>query len=114
MVVDKKMSEEIPPYHIPQLQMEMLCADAKRGWYVYVNATRGVRIIEVERDDAYLAEMLTLLHRFKIEGGPACFDAAHDRFSERTMELSKRAKEYRHVLPSEMAVMQGGKGRWFQ
>ena len=108
------MSEGIPPYHMPQLQMEMLCADARRGWYVYANATRGVQIIKVERDDAYLADMLKLLLRFKLEEGVACFDSTHDRFSEKTLDLSKQAQLFRHILPSEMAVMQGGKGRWFQ
>ena len=116
-VVDKSTPDDVPPYHVPQLQMEMLCAGARRGWYVYVSATRGVRIFAVERDDAYLAKLLGLLASFRDNGGRRSFGAEHDAFATMTQDVAKQAWEYAHVLPSELQTTnRDGKpgGRWFQ
>lgn len=97
--------------------MEMLCAGARRGWYVYVSATRGVRIFAVERDDAYLAKLLGLLASFRDNGGRRSFGAEHDAFATMTQDVAKQAWEYAHVLPSELQTTnRDGKpgGRWFQ
>lgn len=52
----------VPPYHMPQLQLEALCLGphCEGVNYVSVSATKGVRIWWVPRDDGYIGEMLRL------------------------------------------------------
>ena len=57
-----------PPgaWHVPQLQLEMLCAgaDVKAALLVTLSALDGAVVWRVERDDEYIVEMLTWLSRF--------------------------------------------------
>ena len=60
-VNDRTPFETPPPYHVPQLQMEMLAADTSAGLLCMQSATRGVRVFRIERDDEYCAGMLRTL-----------------------------------------------------
>lgn len=60
-VNDRTPFETPPPYHVPQLQMEMLAADTNAGLLCMQSATRGVRVFRIERDDEYCAGMLRTL-----------------------------------------------------
>ena len=60
-VNDRTPFETPPPYHVPQLQMEMLAADTRAGLLCMQSATRGVRVFRIERDDEYCAGMLRTL-----------------------------------------------------
>ena len=60
-VDDRTPFETPPPYHVPQLQMEMLAADTTAGLLCMQSATRGIRVFRIERDDEYCAGMLRTL-----------------------------------------------------
>ncbi|KAJ1415725.1 hypothetical protein B484DRAFT_454476 [Ochromonadaceae sp. CCMP2298] len=55
-------------WHVPQLQLEMLCVGSHcRSAVLVVLAVGGARLFRVQRDDAYLLQMLGLLRRFHCE-----------------------------------------------
>lgn len=62
-VYDRGPMRSIGAWHIPQLQLEMLCVGPKcrSALFASCSATRGLRVFRVARDDAYIATMLTLL-----------------------------------------------------
>mmetsp|Transcript_49457 Transcript_49457/g.84586 ORF Transcript_49457/g.84586 Transcript_49457/m.84586 type:complete len:600 (+) Transcript_49457:640-2439(+) len=53
----------IGAWHIPQLQLEMLCAGptCRSALFASASATKGANLFLVQRDDAYIAEMMRLL-----------------------------------------------------
>jgi hypothetical protein len=53
-------------WHIPQLQLEMLCAGprCRAALYVGLTALDGASVYRLERDDEYIADMLGWLSRF--------------------------------------------------
>ncbi|KAJ1409055.1 hypothetical protein B484DRAFT_195534 [Ochromonadaceae sp. CCMP2298] len=72
--VDDLMSVSMAPprqgpglasWHVPQLQLEMLCLGAHcRSAVVVTLAITGARVYRIERDDEYISEMLHLLRQF--------------------------------------------------
>ena len=73
------------------------------GWYVYVSATRGVRIFAVERDDAYLATLLGLLAAFRDNGGRRSFGAEHDAFAVAADAIGALLREARESATPDFA-----------
>mmetsp|Transcript_184 Transcript_184/g.564 ORF Transcript_184/g.564 Transcript_184/m.564 type:complete len:546 (+) Transcript_184:23-1660(+) len=60
-VTDRDSYDHPPPYHMPQLQMEMLACGVTGGLLCMQSATRGVRVFYVKRDDDYVAAMLGVI-----------------------------------------------------
>jgi len=60
-VTDRDPYDHPPPYHMPQLQMEMLACGVTGGLLCMQSATRGVRVFYVKRDDDYVAAMLGVI-----------------------------------------------------
>mmetsp|Transcript_14764 Transcript_14764/g.48794 ORF Transcript_14764/g.48794 Transcript_14764/m.48794 type:complete len:366 (+) Transcript_14764:140-1237(+) len=58
---DRDPYDHPPPYHMPQLQMEMLACGVTGGLLCMQSATRGVRVFYVKRDDDYVAAMLGVI-----------------------------------------------------
>ena len=151
-IIDKPSIKCIPAYHIPQLQMEILCTGpyckysiksydktlffstivvvlsltkfyiffiyvciGTCGWYVSYNATRGVSIFRIERDNEYIQHMLKLLVHFKKYGREAFnkYKDEFDAFTDRSLRKSKSISKWKHVLPEHVPHMKGTM-RWFQ
>lgn len=58
---DQGPRAQVPPTWVPQLQMEMLAAKTERAVLVTRSATKGVTVFRMERDDAYIKDMLSVL-----------------------------------------------------
>jgi len=56
----------IGSWHIPQLQLEMLCAGprCRAALYVGMTAMGGASVFRIKRDDAYISQMIHWLSRF--------------------------------------------------
>jgi len=63
-LLDRGPPEALPPQHVPQLQLEMLCAGCGSGLLLCDSATRGAALFRMPRDDAYLALTLRLVASF--------------------------------------------------
>jgi hypothetical protein len=86
------------------------------GWYVSYNATRGVSIFKIERDNEYIKQMLLLLKLFKQNNGRDSFQtnkAAFDNFTSESIKQSKRIQKWKHILPENVQHMRKTM-RWFQ
>ena len=85
------------------------------GWYVSYNATRGVSIFRIERDNEYIQHMLKLLVHFKNYGREAFnkYKDEFDAFTDRSLRKSKSISKWKHVLPEHVPHMKGTM-RWFQ
>ncbi len=109
------------PHYVPQMQMEMLCLgpECRSAVMVRQTATKGALLLRMNRDDAWIAEMLHFLHRFQREfvernvpppnnffweGGtndkPEI--ARYRRFVNRTMELRNQVKTIAFVPPEHI------------
>ena len=104
----KAPHDSLPVQYVPQVQVEMLCTRTNRCTFISASATQGVNIIKVERDDAYLAELLHFLRVFWTSPCPpsdeifwaADQDAGggrYQRFLERTKELGEATRVDRHI-----------------
>jgi len=115
VVFDRDPFDSPPAYHMPQLQMEMLAAGAHAGLLAMQSATRGVRVFRVERDDAYLRAMLSMLSAFHeeyvlrgIEPPERMFAsrAEHRALVTATIRMAREASVWEHIpthlkLPGE-------------
>ena len=66
VVQDRDPPEELPPWYVPQVQLEMLCVGphCRSAVFVRLTATRGASLVRIERDDAYILAMLRRFLRF--------------------------------------------------
>lgn len=103
--------ERLAPWHVPQLQLEVLAAGPHCTGAVYVSlsATRGATVLFLPRDDAYTAQLLRLvaeLHASYANRGlapPPDFGGRHSEhgpFLERTLALAHGAV-LRAAVPQE-------------
>ena len=53
------------PYHVPQLQLELYCADCPSVLLVRSTARHGALIVRMHRDEAWMDEMLYWMERFQ-------------------------------------------------
>ena len=60
VVFDRDPPEELPPWYVPQVQLEIFCCGphCQSAVFVRLTATRGASVVRVQRDDAYIASML--------------------------------------------------------
>jgi hypothetical protein len=58
--------EGIAVWHIPQLQLEMLCAgnNCRSAVLITLTALHGAKLFTIQRDDAYILEMMRWLSKF--------------------------------------------------
>ena len=98
---DRGPHDNLAPWIVPQVMLEIYCAGAGGAILVSTSATRGAVILRVERDDAYIASMLEFVDSFyerfcdpaaPEDPGP-CFNggAAFDAFVARTGEIARAA-----------------------
>lgn len=59
----------VPVWHVPQLQLEILCAgpDCRAAVVVCLTATEGATLYRVDRDDAYIISLLGWIRRFNLD-----------------------------------------------
>lgn len=106
-VNDGGPAESIAPWHVPQLQFEMLCSGKEciSSVFCSLSATRGASLFQLKRDDRYISDMLKLIRQFHRRyvltrfQPPSDFwhiespsDVDYDGFLKRTLELAKEAK----------------------
>ena len=75
------------------------------GWYVSYNATRGISIFKIDRDNEYITKMLKLLRLFKNSKGRDGFQnhkELYDEFANLSVQKSKSIKKWKHVLPDNI------------
>jgi len=67
-VVDSPGEAGVGVWHVPQLQLEMLCAgpQCRAAALVSLSALQGATLYQVPRDDAYIGLMLSWLRKFHI------------------------------------------------
>ncbi len=100
---DRGPPSALPPAHVPQLQLEMLCAGAGSALLAIESATRGMALYRMYRDEAYISQMLHFVARFNAEfvlsptrrwpvgelfGG----STEHAEFLRRTVALAQEAQ----------------------
>ena len=66
-IADPGPHTSVAPWHIPQLMLEMYCIGpaCTAAYFMSCSATRGIAVLHVPRDDAYIAAMLhftTIFH----------------------------------------------------
>jgi hypothetical protein len=96
---DRGPHDNLAPWIVPQVMLEIYCAGARGAILVSTSATRGAVFMRVERDEAYIASMLGFVDSFyerfcatPVDPGP-CFNggAAFDAFVARTGEIARAA-----------------------
>ena len=55
---------QLPGHYVPQVQVEMLATGARSCLYVSATAMQGINVLRVERDDAFLTELLHFIRVF--------------------------------------------------
>jgi hypothetical protein len=98
--------------HIPQLQLEMACADVRGGLLASSSACFGINLFKVERDDAYVRLLLHFVgafyERYVLTGreppedffprpGDAAEAALYATLLSRTAALAREAALERHL-----------------
>jgi len=63
VVFDREPYDAPPPYHMPQVQLEMAATNTHSAFLAMQSATRGIRVFLVQRDDAFIAAMLRRISR---------------------------------------------------
>lgn len=63
IIADREPYDKPPAYHMPQVQLEMVCTDTNAALLAMQSMTYGIRIFRVERDDAFIASMLRRISR---------------------------------------------------
>ena len=68
IVRDRPPPEEVPPWYVPQLQLEMMMIGphCRSAVFVRLTATQGASVMRLPRDDTYIALMLAralIFHR---------------------------------------------------
>lgn len=104
---DNGPMDSIGCWHVPQLQLEMLCAGpaCQSAIFASCSGTKGAHLFRMERDDAYLTHMLRLLRYFHdtyvstglapppdflaVDPPPSELDYA--AFLQRTLDLADKA-----------------------
>jgi len=63
---DRGPMRSIGAWHVPQLQLEMLCAgpECRSALFASCSASRGASLFRMQRDDQYIACMVALLRVF--------------------------------------------------
>lgn len=103
VIRDNGPQDRIGAWHVPQIQMEILCAGPYCDGcnFVTLSATKGARVFFVPRNDEYIGLMLRLVSRFhsqyvKGRKHPALNFAARDReynkFLDLTLQIASAAK----------------------
>lgn len=110
---------KVNPSHMPQIQMELLCTDARVCNYVSASTTHGVAIFRVSRSDEYIQAMLLVLSRLESEllsqhapgESPGNFrdeaqffqaDPRCAQLRDLSVQLSKDTPLWRLILPGEV------------
>lgn len=63
IVADREPYTKPPAYHMPQVQLEMLCTGTRSALLAMQSMTYGIKIFRVERDDDFIASMLRRISR---------------------------------------------------
>lgn len=63
IISDREPYEKPPGYHMPQVQLEMLCTGTRSALLAMQNMTYGIRVYRVDRCDDFIAGMLRRISR---------------------------------------------------
>lgn len=94
-------SESLGPWHVAQLMLQMHCSGARTAFLLSLSALAGATVFELQRDDAFLEELLHFLgafvRQFVAPGQPPPHNFFHEDeryrdFLDRTVELAKNAQ----------------------
>jgi hypothetical protein len=113
IVRDRDPPEELPPWYVPQVQLEMLCVGphCQSAVFVRLTATRGASVMRVARDDAYISSMLRRFLAFALrflQGGEdlrANFgddDETTPAFLQHTLRVSASAESLGRIAHEEV------------
>ena len=99
-VRDRPPPAEVPPWYVPQLQLEMMMIGphCRSAIFVRLSATQGACILRIPRDDEYIVLMLTralIFHRRFVATGTK----PHTNFGFGTEEEAREKEEdiYREI-----------------
>jgi len=109
-VSDPGPFKEVATWHVPQLQLEMLCLGPKctNALFVSCSATRGVVLQRLARNDEYIRQMLALAATFDrevIRAGNAPYPdfaakfEGHAQLLELTLEVAASATVVAEIAP---------------
>ena len=105
---------EVAAWHVPQVQLEMLClgAHCRATNFLSCSATQGINIVRVKRDDKYIARMLQyarIFHEsFTLPGQapPANFAEElyphYQDFLQDTLRISQTAEVIARIASSDV------------
>jgi hypothetical protein len=102
-VGDPPLPKTIPAYHVPQVQLEMVSANATSCLLCMRNVTRGMAVFRVKRDEDYLKRMFQVIGRLyedyvlKDHAKPLpenwlANDPVHAELVRRTKEIAENAE----------------------
>lgn len=116
----RPFSSDIRPWHMPQLQLEILCAGTTctSALLVTLSAFNGANIHRIKRDDEYILQMLTWIRKFYIryvksssnlsefpEIPPMDYfhnEPNYDLFLDKTLQLAASAELVTHIDQSRV------------
>jgi len=65
-ILSRDILPVIPPLYIPQIMMEIFCANCTSAVFIRQTATNGACILRVKRNDEYIEKMIHWLCQFQI------------------------------------------------
>lgn len=90
----------VAPWHVPQLQLEMLCVGplCRIAYIIYLTALKGAAIFRVERDDAYIDSMLRVIAHLQREW------VARRRVPPPDADLSASMPGYKQLVEASLCI----------
>jgi hypothetical protein len=67
-------ASQVSPFHIPQLYMHMICAEAESVLFASCSATRGANIFRLQRNESLMQTMLKYVDQFASQFGSSDAD----------------------------------------
>eukprot|EP00466_Bigelowiella_natans_P001433 jgi/Bigna1/89460/estExt_fgenesh1_pg.C_490133 len=61
---NSRPSKAVTPWHIPQMQLQMLCTGASHGWLLYMSSLNGARLYRIDRNQGYINAMAFWVNKF--------------------------------------------------
>lgn len=99
IVSDRDSYDTPPAYHMPQVQLEMICTGTRSALLAMQSMTFGIRIFRIERDDDFIALMLRRVSRlytsFVLKG------------REPPMNWEVNSPEHRAMIGAAIRIAQG-------
>ena len=108
IIQDRDPPQELPPWYVPQVQLEMFCVGShcRSAVFVRLTATRGASIVRVPRDDDYISAMLSrfvqFVNRFLYSSVDSC--QLESNFGDKKADGTDQEEEMNGFLRHTLAV----------